>query len=447
MWSPTHVQVTVQKARNLQSKGRKGTNDAFALIQLGKEKFQTSIQSKSVDPEWFEECDLTLLGRDSDVMLTVYHRNALGLDEFLGQTSISLQGIESFDRPFTKWYTLKGKSENSQEKNRGELEVRIAFIVQRSNNTQSLNDLSIAKKKKHSIKNLAASVGHKIQKLPSRSMSLRNFDPRKRLERLREKQEFGSQESGFTQDDEADVVNTTEEFNHAPMRRHGALYSSTLSLPQSAMITSSIKEADSMEEISCIDDAQISDSSSTDASVLNEIKPISKKISSTSMPEAKVTTHGEWTSRIFSHLKDSTMARSETNLPDVVDTPTVPMRKTRLETFRHNLRRHTLQLAEPPDLTSLKLSGGMLKNQMDAFKSDKFESSLPKDIPREVVQQYERMNHKDLVLLAIKQQEDIERQRDRILDLENYLDNLLVRVMETTPRILQKPYIRPACHR
>ncbi|GBM33816.1 hypothetical protein AVEN_222934-1, partial [Araneus ventricosus] len=55
------------------------------------------------------------------------------------------------------WYPLKGKSEKSEEKERGEIEVRIAFIVQRCNDTQSLNDLSF-KKKKHSIKHLAASV-------------------------------------------------------------------------------------------------------------------------------------------------------------------------------------------------------------------------------------------------------------------------------------------------
>lgn len=61
--------------------------------------------------------------------------------------------------PFNyRWYTLAGKTEKSAEKNRGELEVKIAFIVQRCNDTQSLNDLSI-RKKKHSIKNLAVSVG------------------------------------------------------------------------------------------------------------------------------------------------------------------------------------------------------------------------------------------------------------------------------------------------
>ncbi|XP_035230395.1 rab11 family-interacting protein 2-like [Stegodyphus dumicola] len=125
---------------------------------MGKEKFQTSVKEKVSDPEWYEECDLTLIGRDSDVILTVFHRNVLGLDEFLGQTAISLRGIESFDRPFTKWYPLKGKSGRSDDKQRGDLEVRIAFIVRRCSDTQSLNDLSF-KKRRNSIKNLAVSFG------------------------------------------------------------------------------------------------------------------------------------------------------------------------------------------------------------------------------------------------------------------------------------------------
>lgn len=48
----------------------------------------------------------TLIGRDSDVKLTVYHRNVLGLDEFLGQTSIPLAGIENFDRAFTRYHFI-----------------------------------------------------------------------------------------------------------------------------------------------------------------------------------------------------------------------------------------------------------------------------------------------------------------------------------------------------
>jgi hypothetical protein len=35
-----------------------GTTDAYVTIQLGKEKYQTSVVEKSESPVWDEECDL-----------------------------------------------------------------------------------------------------------------------------------------------------------------------------------------------------------------------------------------------------------------------------------------------------------------------------------------------------------------------------------------------------
>ena len=36
-----------------------GTNDAFVLIELGKEKFQTSVKVKTTDEvKWNEQCEM-----------------------------------------------------------------------------------------------------------------------------------------------------------------------------------------------------------------------------------------------------------------------------------------------------------------------------------------------------------------------------------------------------
>jgi Rab11 family-interacting protein 1/2/5 len=59
MWSPTHVQVLVKKAKGLKIKGKDGTNDAFVIIALGKEKYQTSVKEKATETvEWCEQCEL-----------------------------------------------------------------------------------------------------------------------------------------------------------------------------------------------------------------------------------------------------------------------------------------------------------------------------------------------------------------------------------------------------
>ena len=57
MWTPTHVVVTVLKARSLLEKG-KGGNDAYCMIGMGKEKFLTSVKQKSLSPSWDEQAEL-----------------------------------------------------------------------------------------------------------------------------------------------------------------------------------------------------------------------------------------------------------------------------------------------------------------------------------------------------------------------------------------------------
>ena len=42
----------------------------------------------------------------------------------------------------------------------------------------------------------------------------------------------------------------------------------------------------------------------------------------------------------------------------------------------------------------------------------------------------------------LTQKEQLEKKEQYNKDMESYIDNLLVRVMETTPRILQNPYER-----
>jgi hypothetical protein len=53
---------------------------------------------------------------------------------------------------------------------------------------------------------------------------------------------------------------------------------------------------------------------------------------------------------------------------------------------------------------------------------------------------------KDLIEIICSLQVSMEHQSRRLQDLEDYLDTLLLRVMETTPRILQNPYVSCKTH-
>ncbi|XP_055632665.1 rab11 family-interacting protein 1 isoform X2 [Toxorhynchites rutilus septentrionalis] len=158
MWSPTHIQVTVQRAKNLLIKGKHGTNNCFVIIALGKEKYQTSIKEKAPDAvEWHEECELQIpsQGNRAELVLTALHHNTLGIDEFLGQVSLPLNEMDVYERPRSRWFKLQSKPGKEKKKERGELEVRVAFTVKAG----SLTDLSKKEKNKSSISNLATSVG------------------------------------------------------------------------------------------------------------------------------------------------------------------------------------------------------------------------------------------------------------------------------------------------
>lgn len=108
-WCPTSVQVTVLQARGLRIKGKNGTNDAYAVMQVAKEKYATSVAEKSVAPMWKEEAsfDLPLFrcGNTDRCMLHVHvmHRALVGPDKLLGQAVINLPELsEGKDRNKTE---------------------------------------------------------------------------------------------------------------------------------------------------------------------------------------------------------------------------------------------------------------------------------------------------------------------------------------------------------
>ncbi|XP_049712818.1 rab11 family-interacting protein 5 isoform X2 [Elephas maximus indicus] len=170
-WLPTHVQVTVLRARGLRGKssGAGSTSDAYTVIQLGREKYSTSVVEKTPGcPEWREECsfelppgtlDGLLRAQEADagpapwaagpataceLVLTTMHRSLIGVDKFLGQATVALDEVFGAGRAqHTEWYKLHSKP-GKKEKERGEIQVTIQFT--RNNLSASMFDLSMKDK-------------------------------------------------------------------------------------------------------------------------------------------------------------------------------------------------------------------------------------------------------------------------------------------------------------
>ncbi|XP_032980618.1 rab11 family-interacting protein 5 isoform X2 [Rhinolophus ferrumequinum] len=170
-WLPTHVQVTVLRARGLRGKssGAGSTSDAYTVIQVGREKYSTSVVEKTPGcPEWREECsfelppgalDGLLRAQEADagpapwaagsaaaceLVLTTMHRSLIGVDKFLGQATVALDTVFGAGRAqHTQWYKLHSKA-GKKEKERGEIQVTIQFT--RNNLSASMFDLSMKDK-------------------------------------------------------------------------------------------------------------------------------------------------------------------------------------------------------------------------------------------------------------------------------------------------------------
>ncbi|KAM6953964.1 uncharacterized protein rab11fip1a [Aplochiton taeniatus] len=159
---PTNIQVTVHQGRNLRIKGKNGTNDAYAIMQMAKDKFSTSVAEKCVAPIWKEEAtfDLPLFHQSNAERCTLHvvvmHRAQVGLDKHLGQAVINLLDLhENKSRKKTDWYKLVDKN-GKEDKARGEVLLDIQFM--RNNMSASMFDLSMHDKPRSRIAKLKDKV-------------------------------------------------------------------------------------------------------------------------------------------------------------------------------------------------------------------------------------------------------------------------------------------------
>ncbi|XP_001607416.1 rab11 family-interacting protein 2 [Nasonia vitripennis] len=513
MWSPTHVQVIVQRAKGLITKGKNKTNDCFVTIALGKEKYQTSVKEKAAENvEWHEECELQIpqQGNTAEIVLTALHRNFIGVDEFLGTVRIPLSSFDIYEMPKNRWYELTGKPGKENTKERGKLEVRIGFIVRAGSLTDltkkerhksSLGQLSSAAQsfggsllsigsleKRKGLKKLAKSIGNKV-KGKSRSKSKLDDICDEEEFRVGERPRTAGQEHGDA--DPGVVSDEDDEFTFDDLSHK----SSTSSLNSSQAANQAWKNSENLSRDNRNNSPlPLSDSSSVNLSNQDNKQATSNSSANTppskpprfalntsnsnlsssktekpvpaareNLPPQPNVAEDEWGQKLYGLQTANALKRwdNKRNSPKIiVDEPRdSPIAEDRSNSPITRLRAEVAQQQQ-----TRKEEEKQRKEQKKQEKKDKKEKNHQKSsseriiiggeetntthstttqqtrLPREIIEQFDGKSREDLIELVMKLQLDVADKKKRLHDMEDYIDALLLRVIECSPRLLQNPY-------
>ncbi|GAU98236.1 hypothetical protein RvY_09411 [Ramazzottius varieornatus] len=444
-WVPTHVQVTVVRAKNLIPKSKNGeTNNAYVTIQLGKEKFETSVLEKSKAPEWNEECDLRITDLTGTIVLTAYHKHSLGTDDFLGRAELHLQDLNFYDRPKNIWFPLRSKKKdvNKEEKYRGEIQVRLNFYVQ--NLAVSVpNGLDVKKERSSSFRNTLSNLG---KTLPNRKhhgsvMDLGShkssgfgsgmFSSLSRSQ-LRINEQSNENVFVYKQDNvQAKAVPPTPELSK---QKSFASASDKISDDMVSM-TSSVDVKDTIPSIQRIE---------SESSTTLSIAPVKK---SSSFNKTK-----SFVSSVVSQVTgNGSLHRSPSEVDLKNDTPILRSDNTVGRSARTAERnsmtvetKRTSTLSESDRSPRLNGSGGFGNgdSSLISMHAPRFTDAEPNTpemihVPKDLIRKYGHLEKGDLIAKLADAEKKLSDKQTEIDRMQAYIESLLLKVMEADPKILQ----------
>ncbi|CAN0100366.1 unnamed protein product [Lampetra planeri] len=458
VWFPTHVQVTVIQSRGLRIKGKQGLNDAYTLIQLGKEKYSTSVAEKTLCPRWQEDCTFEVpadasSAKKSTLVLTVMHRALVGGDKFLGQVTLPLRDIyQDSTRKKTQWYKLESKP-GKKEKERGELEVNIQYM--RNNLTASMFDLSLKDKKRTPFGKLRDKVSGKKKEGSKAGESSSAV--------VSSSAAMDSDEEGHAPDVEQKKKKTKTlslfskwVFMPPPsmlFRRHLPCASKSDAEPHPGLSTSPLASA----EVQSTHRRHVSLTGIEEEEGNREGLPGKSKKSTSSGGSNPFGSDDLGDANPFANKKGaddpahknpfqekSPPSGSASSAPDdpsgFVDKENDYVKTSPVELFSKksppssNTSPTPAKTEEPFSFESISAS---VKSTGHIFVADDDDDNDVKTIPDEGP--YAHLTRAELVQLLTRQQAELVDREQRIHAMEDYIDNLLVRVIEETPAILRQP--------
>ena len=80
--------VTLLEAKDLKPMDYDGTSDPYVILQLSKQKIQSSYIKNTLDPVWNETYTFDVQSRDEILRLVVMDRDPVGTDDFEGKCEV-----------------------------------------------------------------------------------------------------------------------------------------------------------------------------------------------------------------------------------------------------------------------------------------------------------------------------------------------------------------------
>ncbi|KAM4729179.1 rab11 family-interacting protein 2 [Anableps anableps] len=453
-WFPTHVQATVLQASGLQPKGKNGTNDAYTIIQLGKEKYSTSVAEKTANPIWREEASFELPGLLLEgnpevyvLSLTVMHRSLVGMDKFLGQKTINLNEIfDNKQRKKTDWFSLESKP-GKKKKERGRIEVSVQFM--RNNMTASMFDLSMKEKPRSPFSKLKSKVKGRKNDGSGYGDTSSAILPRSAV--------CDSEPSGRPSGPEPEAKPETKA--KRPLLSGGQKLSAAHSM--SDLIgnhfrpkldsMNSIEESGSaggphrrsQSEVPGYQDGEVHSDPFTDIS-----DTLPQKYAT--LPRNRNPFEGERGQQPW----DRAERREKKEKVSLLERVTGKKEGRKAGNGGRSGSSGDLRSPNPfsadsaadtnPFSNNYKTSDKKQSGNEDGIFTQKKKKKdffgKKNEAPQESVANYSNLTFEEVVQELIKQKEVVRKKDAHIRELEDYIDNLLVRVMEETPSILRTPY-------
>uniref|UniRef100_A0A671KVQ7 Rab11 family-interacting protein 5-like n=1 Tax=Sinocyclocheilus anshuiensis TaxID=1608454 RepID=A0A671KVQ7_9TELE len=516
-WVPTHVNVTVLRARSLRTKGKQGSRYVYTIIQVGKEKYTTGLVEKAEEPQWYEECSFELLPGlleaggmsayppgSSNLVLTVMHRVLIGLDVFLGQTIIPLHKVFQ-DGMWLKLHSKAGR----KEKERGELQVIVQFT--RNNMTASMYDLTIKDKprsafgklkdrvtgrKRGDVESSSAILPGRFAGVDEHRSKVKDFFLKGKLRKNSDTRSCSSLASDSSMASSAGDPFVSVELSRTPIyssrviepfpmdteggikvmthkRAHSDEASKIMGVPHPSPAVENLKgQSMALSKSSlCINGSHIYSSEPVSPkspstipakrSLLEKCAPLSRSLQNlTRRSEDSQKSNGRRWSIEKSKKEDSEADGAQSQTQGAATSEGKPVQaagpvevvdkgKKLRKTLFSSGRSDSLPAKPEQSQVSAPLEGRQKKPESRSVL-EKLKSTISpgrsappntaEDEKNQVLElalmearaQYQNMTNMELIALLLQQEMDVQ-----VRDLEDYIDKLLVRIMEQTPTLLQ----------